>query len=223
MDVRLASALDTQLRDWRSALAGGAERVGWKLGMGDRERMGGGPVIGHLTSATRLPAGATYRASGSAVLHADAEVALELGHDVGPGADVATAAAAIARFGAALELVDLTQLEGEPDRVVETNVFHLGVAFGPLERSALTAPAKGRLIVNGEVRAEDSARADYAELVHVVAALLAAMGEQLRAGDRLITGSVVQVPVRVGDDVVADLGELGRVQLSVRSGAGGGR
>ena len=40
-----------------------------------------------------------------------------------------------------------------------------------------------------------------------------------RAGDRLITGSAVQVTIGAGDDVVADLGTLGRVELSVaRSG-----
>ena len=97
------------------------------------------------------------------------------------------------------------------------------MAFGPLERTALTWPVEGRLVVNGEVRAEDRAAGGYGELVRSVAALLGAMGEGLRAGDRLITGSVVQVPVRAGDDVVADLGELGRVRLSVRNGAAAAR
>ena len=47
------------------------------------------------------------------------------------------------------------------------------------------------------------------------ARLLGAMGERLEAGDRIITGSVVQVPVRPGDRVTADLGSLGRVELTV--------
>jgi hypothetical protein len=54
----------------RASLAGGAQRVGWKLGMGDRERIGAGPVIGHLTTATLLTAGATFRAAGIAAPHA---------------------------------------------------------------------------------------------------------------------------------------------------------
>ena len=49
----------------------------------------------------------------------------------------------------------------------------------------------------------------------MVAVLLAAAGEQLRAGDLLISGSVVQVPVAAGDEVVADLGPLGSVGLSL--------
>jgi 2-keto-4-pentenoate hydratase len=41
------------------------------------------------------------------------------------------------------------------------------------------------------------------------------MGERLEAGDRLITGSIVQLPVQPGDKVIADLGRLGRAGLTV--------
>ncbi|HEV3397858.1 MAG TPA: hypothetical protein VG693_01040, partial [Actinomycetes bacterium] len=40
-------------------------------------------------------------------------------------------------------------------------------------------------------------------------------GRALQPGDRVITGSVVQVPVHRGDRVVTDLGLLGRVELTV--------
>jgi hypothetical protein len=43
------------------------------------------------------------------------------------------------------------------------------------------------------------------------ARLLAGVGERLRRGDWIITGSVVQVAVRPGEEVIADFGELGRV------------
>ena len=95
-DPRLVAALTAQLGLWRVALAEGADRVGWKLGMGEGERIGPGPVIGHLTSATQLEPGATYRARGAVDLRADAEVAIRLGADVDPNADRETAGAAIA-------------------------------------------------------------------------------------------------------------------------------
>ena len=41
------------------------------------------------------------------------------------------------------------------------------------------------------------------------------MDERLRAGDHLITGSVVQVPINHGDEVIASLGPLGRVALTI--------
>jgi 2-keto-4-pentenoate hydratase len=41
------------------------------------------------------------------------------------------------------------------------------------------------------------------------------MGERLRPGDRIITGSIVQAPPAPGDRVAADLGPLGRVELAI--------
>lgn len=56
---------------------------------------------------------------------------------------------------------------------------------------------------------------NIADRVGAAARLLGAMGERLQAGDRIITGSVVQVPVKVGDQVIADMGVLGRVPLVI--------
>jgi 2-keto-4-pentenoate hydratase/catechol 2,3-dioxygenase-like lactoylglutathione lyase family enzyme len=214
IDPRLDAALAVQLGRWRQTLRGGAGRVGWKLGVGDRERIGGGPVIGHLTTATRLEPGAVYRAAGGADLHADAEVALELGRDVAPDADAEAARAAVAGFGAALELVDLGGTD-DAEAIVAANVFHRAFALGPSRPSLPAGGVQARLLVNGESRAEAASDAEFAELVRVVARLLGALGERLQAGDRIITGSVVQVAVRPGDAVVADFGDLGRVELVV--------
>jgi 2-keto-4-pentenoate hydratase len=45
--------------------------------------------------------------------------------------------------------------------------------------------------------------------------VLAAVGERLRAGDRIITGLVVQVPIRPGDEVAAELDGLGAAHLTI--------
>jgi 2-keto-4-pentenoate hydratase len=174
--------------------------------MGERERIGAGPVIGHLTSATRLDREAVYRPEGAVALHADAEVALVLGEE-----------GAIAGYGAALELVDLGAAPDDPEGIVATNVFHRAFALGALDRALPPDGVTGRLIVNGEVRASASPSPDLGGLVSSVAELLEAMGERLQAGDRLITGSVVQVPIGPGDRVVADLGALGRAELTIGS------
>ena len=215
IDPRLASALSAQLRSRRALLEAGATHVGWKLGMGDREAIGTGPVIGHLTSATELQPGATYRPDRVAALHADAEVALALGCDVEAGADRETAQAAIAGYGAALELVDLGPTPGGAESIVAGNVFHRAFALGRISRSWPDGPPLGRLVVGGQPRACARAADDYAGLVRSVAELLGAMGERLRAGDRIITGSIVQVAVERGDEVVADVGGLGRVSLTI--------
>ena len=169
--------------------------------MGERERIGDGPVIGHLTSATCIKAGGFYRSVDDQALHADAEVALELGIE-----------GQIVGYGAALEIVDL----GAPDDaavIVAANVFHRAVAFGPIH-PAMTV-AQGRLIVNGQLRDSAVADGNYPAVVDRVAQLLAAVGERLLPGDRLITGSIVQVPVDPGDHVIADLGTLGRAEANI--------
>jgi 2-keto-4-pentenoate hydratase len=176
--------------------------------MGERERIGPGPVIGHLTSATQLDSEAVYRPEGAVALHADAEVALALGEN-----------GAITGYGTALELVDLGAAPDDAEGIVATNVFHRAFALGPLDRSLPANGVAGRLVVNGQLRASASASPDFAGLVASVAELLGEMGERLQPGDRLITGSVVQVPVGPGDEVAADLGELGRVELVI-SGSG---
>ena len=81
--------------------------------------------------------------------------------------------------------------------------------------SAALGECEARLVVNGEVRAAAPADTALAERLVAAARVLAAADESLAAGDRVITGSVVQVPVGAGDDVAADLGPLGRVRLAI--------
>jgi 2-keto-4-pentenoate hydratase len=51
--------------------------------------------------------------------------------------------------------------------------------------------------------------------VQAAARIVAAVGERLQAGDRIITGSVVQVGLEPGDEVIAELGALGRLRLVI--------
>ena len=157
-----------------------------------------------------------YSAEGVGALHADVEVGLVLRHDVHPGANWKSAGDAIAGFGAALEFVDLASPPDDPESIVAANVFHRAFVLGRLDRGLpLDGEFDGQLIVNGEVRAEAAASRDFAELVRSVASLLGAVGEDLQAGDRLITGAVVQLPVEPGDEVVADLGPLGSTVAAI--------
>jgi hypothetical protein len=197
VDARLVNALREQL----SRRAAHASRIGWKVGAGDSERIGGELAVGHLTSATVLEPGSAYR-GGGADLHADAEVALELGDGE-----------RVSGYGVALELVDLDQGD-DAEGIVAANIFHRAVAFGAMREE----PPRGihaAVLVNGETRGAAPVPEDVSRRVAAVSRVLAAVGEELRAGDRIITGSVVQVPVRSGDEVVADMGALGRVKLFV--------
>jgi 2-keto-4-pentenoate hydratase len=183
--------------------------------VGDRERIGGEIVVGHLTSATRLEPGSAYRMGDTDSLHADAELVLEVGAAAVPGdASPDAALDAVAGFGAALELVDLARPPDDAETIVAENVFHRAVAFGPLSAD-LPERGEARLVVDGDVVAAARIDVPVAERVLAVARLLEALGERLEPGDRIITGSIVQVPVGAGQDVVADLGALGSVGLTV--------
>ncbi len=197
VDSRLVDAMREQL----AARPAGASRVGWKFGSGDGERIGGEIAVGHLTSATTLPDGSTYRGGGRD-LHADAELAVELGDDQ-----------AITGYAVALEIVDLAGDES-PEEVVAGNDYHRAVAFGPFVETRPPA-LDGALVVNGERRAAAPAPGDIAARVAAVARVLGAVDEELRPGDRIVTGLIVNTPVGSGDHVIAELGALGRVSLRI--------
>jgi hypothetical protein len=180
-----------------------ALRVGWKFGGGDDERIGDEIAVGHLSSETTLEDGAIY-SGGGADLHADIELAVEIGPD-----------AEICGYGVALEICDLAD-GGTPEEIVAKNDYHRAVAFGPLV-DELPADLEGALLVNGDQRAEGRAPSagEVTARVKAVERVLRAVGEGLLPGDRLITGLIVNCPVASGDAVTAELGALGRVRLRI--------
>jgi 2-keto-4-pentenoate hydratase len=197
VDPRLIAAMREQL----SRRPSQAERVGWKYGSGEDEQIGGDHVVGNITSATLLADGDTYRGGGTK-LQADVEVAIEVGDDLAP-----------ARYGVALEICDLAH-DGTIEQVVIDNDYHRGVAFGPFS-DELPARPEGALLVNGEQRAAGRASDEIAERVDAVDRVLRAVGEELRPGDRIITGLIVNTRVVSGDSVEAKLDSIGSVALRI--------
>jgi len=155
----------------------------------------------------------------SAELHADAEVAVELVRDlpanIGPGA----AAQAIGAYAVALEVCDLRQLPDDAESIVAGNVLHRAVAFGPWSPILPEGDLTACLLVNGQARDSCVVETKLGPRLSEAARVLEAVGEGLRAGDRIITSLVVQVSVDFGDDVVADMDRLGRAALSIGSRA----
>jgi 2-oxo-3-hexenedioate decarboxylase len=65
------------------------------------------------------------------------------------------------------------------------------------------------------VREAAAVTADPAATVAVVAWLLAAAGERLEPGERVLAGSTCHVPVAPGDSVVAEIDGLGAVGATI--------
>src|SRR5437899_7779285 len=103
--------MHAQLASWRSRVAGGASRVGWKIGFNSeaaQKQLGlDGTVVGYLTHATVLAHGTSHSLAGARLVSAEPEVAIHVGRDVPAGGDADAARAAIAALRAAIELVEL--------------------------------------------------------------------------------------------------------------------
>jgi 2-keto-4-pentenoate hydratase len=146
-----------------------------------------------------------YQTCAAQELRVDAELVVEIGDD---GDAI--------RFGAALELVDVARPPHDFESIVAGNVWHRAFALGAMRREAPAGIVQAAVLVDGKVAGSAERRVDPQETARIARKLLAAVGERLEPGDRIIGGSLVHVSVAAGDDVEADLGELGQVGVKVR-------
>ena len=201
------AAFELQLDLWRSALAAGAERVGWKIGFNtDAAQQQAGiiePVVGNLTSATTIKYGAHMSLAGYTRAMVEPEVAIEVGDD---GEAVALAAA--------VEVVDVNAPFSDLEAIVAGNIFHRAALLGDF-RPNYPAPRTAAVLVNGQYTEQaDVMGFDSTDTISLVASTLAEAGERLEPGDKIIAGSLTPpVAVSPGDIVGVQLDNLGTVQL----------
>lgn len=193
----------------REILAQSAQPLGWKVAFNVPEiqqRLGiDRPLAGFLTTDGLLEDGATWSLKDDGPVVVESEVAVEVGDD----------ARSIAALLPALELADPPDLELELEQILAGNIFHRAVAFGP--RVETREPGAARILVNGEEQhalGAEQAAANLDAMVEAVAGRLADAGEELRAGERIITG-VLAPPhtAEPGDTVRLELEALGGVEL----------
>jgi 2-keto-4-pentenoate hydratase len=198
--VSIEKGTEAMLTRRREILAQGAQPIGWKVGFNvpDIQRKLGidAPLAGFLTTDSLIEG-----EWDEYPVVVESEVADEIGDD----------GRSIVALLPALEIADPPDLDIEVEQILAGNIFHRAVAFGP--RVETTEAGSGRILVNGEE--QHSVKAEGLEqMVEAVAARLEAAGEELRAGDRIITG-VLAPPheAQEGDTVRLELDELGSVEL----------
>jgi 2-keto-4-pentenoate hydratase len=202
--VSIETGTEAMLTRRREILAQGAEPIGWKVGFNVPEiqqKLGiDAPLAGFLTTDSLVDD--TWDEYPVVV---ESEVAVELGED----------GRSIVALLPALEIADPPDLDIELEQILAGNIFHRAVAFGPRVESA--EPGAARILVNGEeehaIDAERT-RANLRAMVEAVASRLEAAGEELRPGERIITG-VLATPheAKEGDTVRLELEALGGVEL----------
>ena len=219
-DDRVLRGTRTLLERWRADLVAGAARVGWKIGLNEpavQRHLGlDGCVVGYLAPAAVLVSGASHSLAGGTRIMVEPEVVIAIGADVPAGATRGVATSAIAGLGAALEIVDLTGPFDNLEQMIAGNLFHRASVLGRTRAGPSLDGVEARLLQRDRVvhRAVVAEVLDLAAIVRLVADTLAAFGETLRAGDRIISGSVTrQLAGAPGDVASADLGSLGAVEV----------
>jgi 2-keto-4-pentenoate hydratase len=193
-------------------LAGGAQHRGWKVGMNDggiRDLLGiGSGVIGYLTDRTLSDGVAVPFGAGR--LGAEVEVAFTIGDD----GNIASAQPSI-------EVVDLRELD--VTEALSLDVWHHAFVLGPrvpwvsslLDELAVTLHHNNESI---DVAAPGTDKlADLEGMLAFVRGGLELLGEALRAGDVILSGSLAPsiIWLQPGDEVRASIAPLGDVAARI--------
>jgi 2-keto-4-pentenoate hydratase len=216
-DPRVVEGTRRQLEARDRTLAEGAHRLGWKLGLGAppaRERWElKGSVVGFITDATLLGSGSTQSLAGWEAPALEAEVAVRVAMDaVGPR---------VGALGVAIELADLGSGADDLAEVLAGDIFHRRTVLGALDVDPTTPVGAITVERDGETIdvAEDPTAlvgGTAAEMTAYLDRYLTGLGEELREGDVIITGSTVPlIKCRDGGHFTVSSPGLGSVAVTL--------
>jgi len=212
-DPRVLRGMKTQLELRQARLDAGGKPLGWKVGFGAPAAMErlklDAPLVGFLTDHSLLPSETTGSIAGWTKAVAEPEIAVYLGQDLPVAPDREATRGAIASIGPAIELADISFPPDDIEAILAGNIYHRRVILGRRDASrpgcALDG-LTGYVYCNGtEIAATTDLQALTGDLVGIVghvANLLAALGERLRAGEVIITGSIVPPVQIVGNEEI---------------------
>lgn len=214
-----------QLAQIRRRLAGGAEVIGYKVGLTSaamQQQMGVfEPDFGHLLTDMLHPADAPIATARFRQPRAEPEVALILGRDLrGPGLSVADTISATAYVLPAIEIID-SRIADWKIGLIDTIADN--ASSGGLVLGQTPVPAGGRDLAlagcvfrrNGRIQSTGTGAAVLGSPWHAatwLANTLTARGARLQAGSIILTGSITAaVTVTAGDTVTVTIDGLGSV------------
>ena len=221
----LQRGMQAQLAEWRRTVLARGNRLGWKIGFGDRasqQRMGlAAPVLGFLRRDRLLVADGVFRMPANAVIKAEVEVAIQVGRDVAAGVTVAEADGAIAAWAPAVEVVDVTQPLDGMEALLRGNLYQAAVLIGTGQGTIPSAPRQAiqaRLHADGQPARESEPwrlPERFGDLVKLAAGTLSRHGERLAAGDWIICGAIIEpVVVHPGSRIEVEMPPFERMTLA---------
>lgn len=201
-DPRILRGMERQFKLRQQRLAEGDKPIGWKVGFGTPAAMDrlaiDAPLIGFLTEGTLLESGATVSIAGWTRAALEPEIAVYIAKNLPAGPDREMAAAAVGAIGPAIELADVSFPPEEVEAMLAENLYNRLVILGRKDTSRAGCVLEGlvgRIYRDGTEAAvttnPQALTGDLIEIVRYVADLLSTLGERLRSGDVVITGSIV--------------------------------
>ena len=210
-DPRIARGMEKQLGERRARIAAGEKPLGWKVGLGAKPAMERlnirMPLVGYMMQKSLVPSGTTVSVAGWTQPVAEPEIAAYMASDLAGGAGRDAAIAAIGALGPAIELADLNPPPADVEVALAGHIFHRNVILGAPDKSRAGAKLEGLAGLvfrrGAQVARQEDLQANIGNIVDIVAHVagtLAAYGEKLRAGDVIITGSIVPPPLIEKDE-----------------------
>ena len=199
MDERVERGMQRQLE------AAPDDRIGWKLALNAPaivKALGiGEPALGGLFRS-RVASSGSHSLAGATRPAVEPELLIQAGEG-----------GAVARLGAALEVVDLDRPLDDVEEVVAANIFHRAVAFGSL--SDFVDPGRAVFRVNEEERAVVDSFERPIETLAFVDRFLQGLGGGLAEGELVIAGALAPAtPVVAGDIAALSVDGIGAVSLA---------
>ena len=223
LDVEAGYAIQRALVERR--LAAGESAIGWKIGMASavgRTAASPGPIYGRLLSGMLVEDGGTLERARLHAPHAEGEIAIVLGRPLrGPGVTAGDVVAAAAGVRPAIE-VFATRLDADAPELADmvadnSSSAHLalGGRLAPLD--GLDLRLCGLVFSRNEAIAGTGAGGqvgDPAAQVAWLANAAGARGDELAAGDVILTGALAGAHLaEAGDVYTAELDRLGSVSV----------
>ena len=210
-DPRIARGMEKQLATRRARIAAGEKSLGWKVGLGAPPAMERlkikAPLVGFMMQKSLVPSASTVSFAGWHKPVAEPEIAVYMGQDLPGGANRDATIAAIKGISPAIELADLNPPPDDVEITLAGNIFHRHVILGPPDPARAGAKLDGlvgHVFRRGALAAkQEKVEALIGEMIGIVqhvAGTLSAHGEKLRAGDVIITGSIVPPPIIEPDE-----------------------
>jgi 2-keto-4-pentenoate hydratase len=223
----IRKGLTEQLATRRARIANGEKPLGWKVGFGapaSLQKLGlEAPLIGYLMQRGLLLSGSTLSLKDYAKPVAEPEIAVRMARDLTAGSTPDATVAAIKEILPAIEIADLDPppTADTLDKVLAGDIYQRHVILcGNTQPGASVRGLTSRVIRRGEEahRTSDpeALTGKLVDIVAHVADTLEAFGEQLKAGDIIITGSITP-PLMLEPDETAlthAIDPIGEVSVS---------